>query len=157
MTIVAGVNLTAVRTSTEGPQFTLGAKYEASGGKQYKYVQFNNGVGDVASVAGNFAYYYAVSGVSAGQIDIVTMDVTDSGGVGAGVFQAVIPDLGYGWIQTKGPATLTTALVSGADGNALTASTTTDGTLKVAAAVTDSICAQAIDASAKIVMLKCPD
>jgi hypothetical protein len=94
MTINAGVNLTAVRTNAEGPQFTLSAKYEASGGKQYKYVQFNNGVGDVASVAGNFAYYYAVSGTSAGQIDIVTMDVTDSGGVGAGVFQAVIPDHG---------------------------------------------------------------
>src|SRR6187455_3213276 len=157
MTYLAGVNLTNVRTSTEGPEFKLGTVYRASDGKGYKYVQFNNGVGDVASVAGNVAYYYAVSGTSAGQYDIVTMDLTDSAGIGAGVFQAVIADLGYGWIQTKGNATLTTALVSGADGNALMASATTDGTLKVSAAVTDFICAVAIDASAKIVMLTCPD
>lgn len=157
MTVMTGVNLTATQTSSDGPKFKLGTVYRSYDGKAYKYVQFNNGVGDVAAVVGNCAYYYAVSGVSAGQIDIVTMDVTDSGGVCAGVFQAVIPDLGYGWIQTKGPATLTTALVSGADGNSLTASTTTDGTLKVAGAVTDYVCAAAIDASAKIVMLKCPD
>jgi hypothetical protein len=157
MTIVAGVNLTAVRTSAEGPQFTLGTKYESSGGKQYKYVQFDNGAGNVASVAGNFAYYLAVSGASAGQIDIVTMDLSDSAGVGAGVFQAVIADQGYGWIQTKGPATLTTALTAGADGNALTPVGSTDGTVDVSALVTDHICAIAIDASAKIVMLTCPD
>ena len=157
MSYITGMKLDAVRTSSEGPEFKLGTVGRTSDGKQYKYVQFNNGVGDVASVAGNFAYYYAVSGASAGQIDIVTMDVTDSGGVGAGVFQAVIPDGGYGWIQTKGPATLTTALTAGADGNALTAIGTTDGTLDVSALVTDFICAVAIDASAKIVMLTCPD
>ena len=157
MTYLAGVNLTNVRTSTEGPEFKLGTVHRAYDGKQYKYVQFNNGVGDVASVAGNAAYYYAVSGASAGQVDIVTMDITDSGGVGAGVFQAVIADLGYGWIQTKGVATLTTALTAGADGNALTAVGAGDGTLDVSALVTDFICAVAIDASAKIVMLTCPD
>ena len=155
--IVAGANLTAVRTSAQGPEFKLGTKFEAYDGKKYKYVQFNNGAGNVASVAGNFAYYYAVSGASAGQTDIVTMDLSDSAGVGAGVFQAVIEDSGYGWIQTRGPATLTTALTAGADGNALTAVGSTDGTLDVSAAVTDFICAVAIDASAKIVMLTCPE
>lgn len=157
MSHTAGVNLTNVRTSTEGPEVAVGTVHRASNGKQYKYVEFNNGAGDVASVAGNFAYYYAVSGASAGQTTIVTMDVTDSGGVGAGVFQAVIADGGYGWIQTKGVATLTTALTAGADGNALTAIGTTDGTVDVSALVTDFICAVAIDASAKIVMLTCPD
>lgn len=157
MSYIAGMKLDAVRTSSEGPEFKLGTVGRTSDGKQYKYVQFNNGVGDVASVAGNFAYYYAVSGASAGQIDIVTMDLTDCAGVGAGVFQAVIADGGYGWIQTKGPATLTTALTAGADGNALTAVGATDGTIDVSFAVTDFICAVAIDASAKIVMLTCPD
>lgn len=157
MSHTAGVVLTRVRTSTEGPEFAVGTVHRANDGKQYKYVEFNNGAGDVASVAGNMAYYYAVSGASAGQTTIVTMDVTDSGGVGAGVFQAVIADGGYGWIQTKGVATLTTALTAGADGNALTAIGATDGTLDVSALVTDFICAVAIDASAKIVMLTCPD
>ncbi len=154
---LAGINLTRVRSSTEGPEFAVGTVGSTYDGKQYKYVKFNNGVGNVASVAGNVAYYYAVSGASAGETTEVTMDVTDSGGVGAGVFQAVIEDGGYGWIQTRGVATLTTALTAGADGNALTAIGTTDGTLDVSAAVTDFICAVAIDASAKIVMLMCPN
>jgi len=178
MRYIIGINPTEVRTSAEGPAFKLGSVgMEAptaalqsgalgvtggSGGtaaatKKYKYVQFNNGVGNVASVAGNFAYYYAVSGASAGQVDIVTMDITDSGGVGAGVFMAVIADGGYGWVQISGVATLTTALTAGADGNALTAVGATDGTLDVSALVSDFICAVAIDASAKIVMLTCPE
>jgi len=74
-----------------------------------------------------------------------------------GVFQAVIADGGYGWIQIRGQATLTTALSAGADGNALTAIGTTDGTLDVSALVTDFICAVAIDASAKTVFLTCPE
>lgn len=155
---IAGINLTNVRTSTEGPEFAVGTVGSTYDGKQYKYVKFNNGVGNVASVAGNVAYYYAVSGVSAGETTEVTMDVTDSGGVGAGVFQAVIADGGYGWLQTRGVATLTTALTAGADGNALTAvGAGADGTLDVSAAVTDFICAVAIDATAKIVMLMCPN
>lgn len=157
MSHTAGVLLTNVRTNAEGPEFALGTVHRAYDGKQYKYVQFNNGAGDVASVAGNVCYYYAVSGASAGQVDIVTMDITDSGGIGAGVFQAVIADTGYGWIQTKGNATLTTALTAGADGNALTAVGATDGTLDVSALVTDTVCAYAVDASAKIVFLCCPD
>jgi len=152
--IAAGVILTEVSATKK---FPLGTVHRDQSGKQYKYVQFNNGVGNVAAVAGNFAYYYAVSGTSAGQIDIVTMDLTDTAGVGAGVFQAVPADSEYCWIQITGPATLTTALTAGADGNALTPTGAgADGTLNVSAAVTDSICAYAIDASAKIVMLDCP-
>ena len=157
MTYLAGVKLDRVKTNSEGPEFSLGTVHRAYDGKQYKYVQFNNGAGNVASVASNVCYYYAVSGASAGQVEIVTMDITDSGGIGAGVFQAIIADTGYGWIQTKGDATLTTALTAGADGNALTAIGATDGTLDVSAAVTDAVCAYAVDASAKIVFLCCPD
>lgn len=154
---ILGLDKTKVRTSSETAEFTLGTLGRVDGsGKLYKYVKFNNGAGDVASVAGNFCYYYAVSGASAGQYTEVTMDVTDSGGIGAGVFQAVIADGGYGWIQVTGVATLTTALTAGADGNALTAVGATDGTVDVSALVTDYICAVAIDASAKIVFLTCP-
>jgi hypothetical protein len=155
---VIGMNKTAVRTSTEGPEFELGTVGRCDEtGFLYKYVKFNNGAGNVASVAGNFAYYYAVSGVSAGEYTEVTMDLTDCAGVGAGVFQAVIADGGYGWIQVTGYAVLTTALTAGADGNALTpVGAGADGTLDVSAAATDHICAIAIDASAKKVFLTCP-
>lgn len=157
MGYITGMKLDRVRTSTEGPEFKLGTIGRTNDGKKYKYVQFDNGAGNVASVAGNFAYYLAVGGASAGQVDIVTMDLSDSAGVGAGVFQAVIEDGGYGWIQISGPATLTTALTAGADGNALTPVGSTDGTLDVSALVTDHICAIAVDASAKIVFLTCPE
>jgi hypothetical protein len=160
MAMLAGANITQTYSATElavqGPA-SVGDHYEAAGGKIYKFVKFNNGVGNVAAVVGNMAYYYAVSGASAGQITEVTMDVTDSGGIGAGVFQSIPADGEYCWIQIAGPATLTTALTSGADGNPLTAiSAGADGTLAVVGAVTSFSCAVAVDATAKIVFLTCP-
>ncbi len=154
MSELIGVDLTANDVS---PLFTPGTVYRDQGGKSYKYLQFDNGAGNVAAVAGNFAYYYAPSGASAGATTVVTMDLSDSANVGAGVFQAVLTDQYYGWFQIKGSATLTTALTAGADGNALTAVGSTDGTLDVSALVTDFICAVAVDASARIVLLTCPE
>lgn len=159
MTALIGANLTktytAAELSNDGSAPGLGDIYMDSDGKRYKFVKYNNGQA-VAAVAGNFVYYHAASGTSAGEINEVTMDLSDSANVGAGVLQAVIADGSYGWIQTYGPATLTTALTAGADGNALTAVGATDGTIDVSAAVTDFICAVAVDASAKIVFLTCP-
>ncbi len=156
MSYIAGVELTTVATNAEGPEFALGTVYRASSGKQYKYVQFNNGAGGVACVAADCCYYYAVSGASAGQVDIVTSDTTDNGGVGAGVFQAVIADTGYGWIQTKGVAVVN-GITASADGNALTAVGGADGEFDVSTAVTDFICAVSVDDTANIIMLTCPD
>jgi hypothetical protein len=154
MSYLAGMKVDRVDTS---PMFRLGAVGQAASGKKYKYVQYNTAVGVIAAVANNVCYYYAPGGVSAGATTVVTSDLSDSAGVGAGVLQAVIPSLSYGWIQISGVATLTTALTAGADGNALTAVGSTDGTLDVSALVTDAICAHAIDASAKIVMCFFPE
>lgn len=162
MTQFVGASLTATYTAAQligaeaGRVPKLGNIYEAADGKRYKFVKFDNGAGNVAAVAGNFAYVLAVSGASAGEITTVTMDLSDSANVGAGVFTSVPADGEYCWIQTWGPATLTTALTAGADGNALTAVGATDGTIDVSAAVTDHICAIAIDASAKLVFVTCP-
>ncbi len=151
---IAGVLLGANDSS---PLFTPGLVFEAQDGKKYKYVQHNSGAGAVAAVAGNVAYYYAPGGVSAGATTVVTSDLSDSAGVGAGVWQYAVTTAFYGWVQVTGAATLTTALTAGADGNALTPVGATDGTLDVSALVTDSICAYAIDASAKIVMCAFPE
>ena len=152
---VIGMDVTKVRTSAEGPEFTVGTiGRDAETGKMYKYVKFNNGTGNVASVANYFAYYYGSGGTT------VTMDQSDSTSIGAGVFQAVIADLGYGWIQVAGTATLGIALTAGAAGNALTpVGVGADGTLDLSAAVTDAICAYCVDVStptAPVVMLACP-
>lgn len=162
MTSFVGADLTRTYTAAEltgaeaGKAPRIGDVYEAFDGKRYKFVKYNTAAGAVAAVANNFAYYYAAGGVSAGQQTEVTSDLSDSAGVGAGVLQAVIPNGGFGWIQTWGPATLTTALTAGADGNAMTPVGSTDGTIDVSAAVTDHICAIAVDASAKIVFVTCP-
>jgi len=152
---LVGVNLTAVRTSTEGPEFAVGTvASNAAGNKMYKYVAFNYGVGTVASAAGKFAYYYGTGATT------VTMDLSDSKSIGAGVFQAVIATGGYGWIQTQGHATMAVALTAApAAGVPLTPVGATDGTLDTPTAITDHLCAVHVDSStaaAPIVFLTCP-
>lgn len=162
MTNIIGVNLTKVYTAAQltgseaGTAFAVGDRYVDQNGKEYRFVQYDTGAGPVAAVAGNFAYYYAPGGTSAGATGVVTSDLSDSAGVGAGVLLSAPADGEYCWIQTRGEATLTTALTAGADGNALTPVGATDGTLDVSALVTDHICAIAVDASAKIVFVTCP-
>jgi hypothetical protein len=152
MSYITGIDITATSTTVD---FQLGQVGQTSDGKLYKYVQYVVGAGTVAAVSGNVVGYYAASGASTGQVDIVTADVSDTAKAGAGVLQSAPATSEYCWIQVAGSATLTTALASGSDGNALTIGTT-DSTLKVSGAVTDSICATAIDASAKIVMCQFP-
>lgn len=125
-------------------------------GKKYKLYLFNNGAGNVAAVSGSVAFIYAVSGASAGQTNTCTMDLTDTQEIGAGVFQSVPADGEYCWLQVTGPATLTTALTAGADGDPLTPTGASDGTLDVVTGATDAVCAYAIDASADIIMCAFP-
>lgn len=150
MSYISGMAITQVDTD---PKFTPGVVGQAFNGKKYKYVQYNSAVGVIAAVAGNVCYYYAPGGISTGVTVVVTSDVSDSANLGAGILQAVIPNLSYGWIQVTGPATITPALTSGGDGQPLVPSAT-DGTLKVAGLATDSVCAFAVDASAKIIMCR---
>ena len=157
--IYAGAMIAQTYTSAElaeGKTASVGEVMAAPGGKVYKFVQYDTGAGSVAAVIGNVCYYYAVGGVSAGQNTIVTSDLSDSAGLGAGVLQGAPFDGEYCWIQIKGDATITPALTAGADGNALTAVGATDGTLDVSALVTDAIVAYAVDASAKIIKCDFP-
>ena len=159
MTMFIGADLSKTYTAAqllEGGAPGVGDRFVDKDGKTYRFVKYNQGAGSVAAAVGNFCYYYAPSGTSAGATTEVTSDLSDSAGVGAGVLQAVIASGSYGWIQPWGSATLTTALTAGADGNALTPVGSTDGTLDVSALVTDHICAIAVDASAKIVFVTCP-
>ncbi len=157
MAILAGGNITENYTVlTEGNTPQVGDVYFTPLGKVYKFVQYVGGAGAVAAVAGNVAYYFAPSGASAGADTVVTSDLSDSAGLGAGVLMSAIPINSYGWIQIKGTATITTALTAGADGNALTAVGATDGTLDVSALVSDAVVAYAIDASARIIKCDFP-
>lgn len=155
--IYLGAQLTQTYASLAGDNTpAVGSITIAPTGKVYKFVQYDTGAGPVAAVAGNVCYYYAPGGVSAGSATIVTSDLSDSAGLGAGVLQSAPADGEYCWIQIKGDATITPALTAGADGNALTAVGATDGTLDVSALVTDAIVAYAVDASAKIIKCDFP-
>lgn len=162
MTAFAGATLDATYTAAQlnGAEAYsapgIGDIYVSHDNKTYRFVRYRAGAGPVAAVAGNVAYIYAPSGASTGVTNEVTSDLSDSAEIGAGVLQAAIPDGDYGWIQVKGVATLNTALTAGADGDPLTPSGSTDGTLDTVAAATDAVCAYAVDASAKIVMCAFP-
>lgn len=155
--MLSNIDVTAVHSTAEFALGTLAALTTSQGTKRYKYVQYDTGAGGVAAVSGNVCYVYAVSGASAGQVHVVTSDLSDSAEIGAGVLQSAPTDGQYCWIQVRGQATLTTALTAGADGDPLTPTGATDGTLDVTTASTDHICAVAIDASAKIVLCMFPD
>lgn len=155
--MLSNIDVTAVHSTAEFALGTLAALTTSQGTKRYKYVQYDTGAGGVAAVSGNVCYVYAVSGASAGQVHVVTSDLSDSAEVGAGVLQSAPTDGQYCWIQVRGQATLNTALTAGADGDPLTPTGATDGTLDVTTASTDHICAIAVDASAKIVLCMFPD
>lgn len=145
MGIYSGANITQVYTTLdEGNTPALGDIFFGQGNKVYKFVQYKEGAAATDGVAGEVAYYYTLDGHKLNQ---VTSDLSDSVEIGAGVLQAVMSNDEYGWVQIKGPATLTIALTAGADGDPLTPTGSADGTLDVSAAVTDNVCAIAGDIS----------
>jgi len=149
MAYITGMDKTEV---SDTPTFMVGQKGMDAAGNTFKYVQYDTGAGSVAAVSGQVAYYYAPSGASAGAVNVVTSDLSDSNEVGAGVLQSAPTDGQYCWIQIGGTATLSIALTAGADGDPLTPTGATDGTLDVVGtANTEPVCAFAIDASAKII------
>lgn len=162
MTAFVGASLGATYTAAEltgqesGGVPGIGDIYVSHDNKRYRFVQYNAGAGNIAAVTGNVAYLYAAGGVSTGLTNTVTSDLSDSSEIGAGVLMGAIPNGGYGWVQVGGVATITPALTAGADGDPLTPSGATDGTLDVSAALTDAVCAYAVDASAKIIMCNFP-
>lgn len=145
-----GTDITQVDTDAA---FELGEVMFDDGNKAYKYVQYDTGAGSVAAVSGNACYYYTLDGYKNHQ---VTSDLSDSVELGAGILQSAPTDGQYCWIQIKGPATLTPALTGGTDGDPLTPTGATDGTLDAATVVTDHICAYAGDISDKEIICDFP-
>ena len=151
---IIGLGLTAIDAAAAFKLGTIAGDIGTVGPqKSYRYIKYEAGAAAVAGVAGEVAYYATVAaGDATGTI--VTSDLSDSNEVGAGVLQASLTDGTFGWVQVKGPATLSIALTAGADGDALTPTGAGDGTLDVniATAANTDICARAIDASANIIM-----
>jgi hypothetical protein len=148
---IIGLDITDVSTTAKFKLGTIAGDIGANGPqKTYKYINYVTNVG----VAGQVAYYGTASGYENSR---VSSDISATVSIGAGVLQAAMPTNTYGWVQISGPATLSIALTAGADGNALTAPGATDGTLDVASAVTDPICAFAADVSEKKIICMFPE
>ena len=150
-----GIDLTANDATAKFAVGTVMSITDSGFTKTYKYVQVTD-VAAQATVAGYACYYVKPAEDTTG--GLVTTDFSQSDGIGAGILQkAGMTESYYGWIQIKGVATMTIALTAGADGNALTAiGAGADGALDVSGAVTDAVCAYAIDASAKIILCDFP-
>ena len=149
---LSGIDETAVSATDD---FGVGMVGTGSGAplKLYKWVLYDTGAGSVAAVSGNVAYYYTLDGYKNNQ---VTSALSDSVEIGAGVLQSAPTDGQYCWVQVSGPATLTTALTAGADGDPLTPTGSSDGTLDVSSNVLDNVCAIAGDISDKEVICTFP-
>jgi hypothetical protein len=151
---VIGIDPAAVSSTAEYGVGQLGSVIDSGGvTKIYKYVQYDTGSGSVAAVSGQVAYYYTLDGYKNNQ---VTSDLSDSVEIGAGVLNSAPTDGQYCWIQIAGPATLSIALTAGADGDPLTPTGSSDGTLDVSAAATDNVCAIAGDISDKEIICTFP-
>ena len=154
---IAGIDPTRTYTAdqlkTEGRGYRPGSWGVSFDGKVYKFVQYDSGAGPVAAVAGNACYYYTLDGYKLNQ---VTSDLSDSVELGAGILASAPADGEYCWILIKGPVTMTPALTAGADGDPLTPTGASDGTLDVSGAVTDHVCAYAGDISDKEIICDFP-
>lgn len=151
---IIGFNATQADTTAQFKLGTIAGDISAEGPqKLYKYIKYEAATAAIAGVAGEVAYYATVA-IGDATATIVTSDLSDSDAVGAGVLQAPLADGEFGWVQVTGPATLTIALTAGVDGDALTPTGATDGTLDVniATAANTDICARAMDATANIIM-----
>lgn len=153
MAICMGAETDRAYTSADldqGRGAALGDVFFDTAGKVWKFVEYQGG--GVAAVVGQVAYY-AVDGHKNGQ---VTSDLSASVEVGAGVLGAAPANGEYCWIQIKGPATLALALTAGSDGDPLTPTGATDGTLDVTAAATSHVCAFAGDISDREIICDFP-
>lgn len=154
MSYITGMILDRVDTTA---QFALGTIGQTHDGKLYKYITYAEATAAVAGVAGEACYYLAGTGYANND---VTSDLSDADTtpVGAGILQASLADNEFGWIQIKGRAILTIAFTAGADGNAMTPTGATDGTLDVVVTTVAlaHICGYAGDHSANELMCDFP-
>jgi len=146
--------LTEVRTNAQGPAQDLGTIRD-EGDKGYKYVQYTQGDDTVACAAGVVVGYDATDGY---EENLVTANVSDSLGQGAGVALAAIPELGYGWIQIWGKSGLLAVDTTDTAGDFLTLTGASDKSLTVVTAATEHICAQLLDDtnSAEVILCMFP-
>lgn len=131
------------------PRHGKGQIWNHPNGNCYRYCRFDNGTGNVAAAAGALVYWTNVT-----EEDFeVTSDITDAGGVEAGVAGVVLEaltDRYYGWVQFAGvhDAVVTDGGDDITAGALVDAHDSTDGAvnLHVSGTLTENIVGIALDA-----------
>jgi len=139
--ILQELDSTGVATALHEP----GYRVRATDGREFTYVYFDNGQGNVAAVAGAPACYF---GTTTDNDFIVTSDVSDGGDIACGCFLSILTDTYYGWIQTAGfvkDVPCSGAQAETTSGDPLYA---TDGVWKTGTMGTQHVGAIALEASA---------
>ncbi len=127
------------------------------GGKWYKYVKLNNSA-TVAGVAGDKVVYFAATGYGANRVCSRAADGDATMPIAAGILLAACAGVAatdyFLWVQIKGAATLSNAVVSGVAGQVFKA-TAANATFTIATLVTDNIAGICINATTGV-YLDCP-
>ena len=154
------VGFNTAESASTTPLHTPGTQFTSFDGKRYKYLKYNDGTANLALAVGDMAFYVDDTGYEANTVET---DNSDASGqpIGAGAACVAATDGQYLWFQTYGICTLSTSLGGSAgDGDPLTVKGASDEALTKAAeadstGVYKDVCATAIDASDKLVFLKC--
>jgi len=129
---ILGTSWTATSATAEFPAGTVAMDQITS--KVYKYLQYNDGGSNLTAVVGNCCYYYFQDGYKS---NLMTMDISNSNDLGAGVLVSVPADGEYCWVQISGHANVAWTVSPIADGAPLlvdSAQTADDGKLHAATA-----------------------
>jgi len=95
LTLLQALNSTGVVS----PAYEPGTVLTSTDGRKYQYVQFDNGSGNIAAVAGAPCAY---APDATDNECVVTSDLSDGGSIAIGCFLSVLTDTYYGWIQIAG-------------------------------------------------------
>jgi hypothetical protein len=126
--------------------------------KIYKYVNIKNTTATVAGAIGDLVAYFASTGYASNRVVVDLSDADATMPFGAGILCGVVTGTltvdYYGWIQIKGPATITVAVTSGVAGQSFKMSAT-DKTGTIATAVTDNRVGVCVNTTTSVA-LDCP-
>lgn len=121
-----GVDITVVKTSTQGPEWPLGTKYSADDGKEYRYINADTAITAkqfvTATVSDADAPWSCVPAATAG-VPIAGCAIVD------------IANEGFGWIQIRGKVLLANVADAVTAGD-MVGSTTTAGRVDAITATT---------------------
>jgi hypothetical protein len=125
------------------------------GNKVYKYCKIMNTSSTVAGVAGDAVGYFALTGYADSRVVLDLSDAEATMAFPAGILVGTVTGTQavaeYGWVQIKGPATLSTSVNSAAAAQSFKLGAT-DKTFTICTAATDSVAGVCMNTSTGVAL-----